>query len=56
MYNTGINNKVMIVANNKPIIIDIASGSHIIPPPKYKGSNPNEVVNVVRMIWPKSGV
>ena len=36
----GINNKVMIVANNKPIIIASAKGSHIIPPPRYRGIKP----------------
>jgi len=46
----GTKSKVMTVANNKPIIIETAMGSHINPPPKYKGMSPNTVVNVVSRI------
>jgi hypothetical protein len=53
LYNTGINNKVITVANSSPTIIATASGSYIIPPPKYSGTSPREVVKVVSMIGRK---
>lgn len=44
----------MTVANNSPTIIAIAIGSHISPPPRYKGIKPRVVVKVVNNIkFPK---
>ena len=40
----------MTVANNSPTIIAIAIGSHISPPPRYKGIKPIVVVKVVNKI------
>jgi len=53
LYNTGTKSKVITVANSSPIIMAIAMGSHIKPPPRYKGIKPRTVVKVVSSIGRK---